>query len=532
MSSEKFETLSGIPLETYYSPKKRGKNYKINLGNPGEYPYTRGIHKTGYRGKLWTMRQFAGFGTAEETNGRFKYLLSEGQTGLSTAFDLPTLYGRDTDDPGRDATEPPAWPDFGEGGVACSSLLDMEALFKDIPLEDVSVSMTINGPASIIWAMFLANSDNRGFERKNLRGTLQNDILKEFHAQNEQLFPLRPSMRLVADTIGFAIKEVPLFNPVSVSGYHIREKGSTAVQELAFTLSDGFAYLDECLTRGMDIDEVAPRLSFFFNSHNDFFEEICKFRAARRIWAKELKEKYGAKQERSWKLRFHTQTAGCSLYQNRIANNEVRITLQALAAVLGGTQSLHTDAVDEAESLPTQEAVKKALRTQQIIAYESGVAKTVDPLGGSYFIEGLTNHMEQEARKYFEEIEKIGGVIAAAEEGYQKYVIEEAGFEYEMAKDRGDLVIVGVNKFLDPRDAPTVRNKDPQGLSRQLDRLKNLRANRNNDEVLKSLAKLKDVCQGHENVMPALVDAAKAYATLGEMTNKMKEVFGEAQRPT
>lgn len=525
-----FKTLSDLTVKTLYTPGDLVQSdFFEQIGYPGEYPYTRGIHPTMYRSRLWTMRQFAGFGSAEDTNSRFKRLLAEGQTGLSTAFDLPTLYGYDTDDS-------LAISDFGQGGVACSSMKDMEVLFAGIPLDKTSVSMTINGPAATIWAMFIANADNQGIPRNMLRGTLQNDILKEFIAQNEQIFPPKPSMRLVTDTIEFALKELPGFNPISVSGYHIRERGSTAVQELAFTLSDGFAYLESCLERGLDVNKTASIMSFFFNSHNNFFEEIAKFRVARRIWAKDLRNIYGATDERALKLRFHTQTSGVSLYPHGLETNIVRVTLQALAAVLGGTQSLHTDAMDEAISLPSEKAATLALRTQQVIAYESGVTDTVDPFGGSYYLESLTNSMEEETRKYFATIRSFGnnmrdGVLNAINAGFQQWSIIEAAVQYQKELDEKKRIIVGVNEFREP-EAQTLEFKiNPESLDRQLKRLNTLRRERNNTNLNKTLAALKNACIENQNVMPYLIDAAKAYATLGEMTDTMKGVFGEAQRP-
>lgn len=508
----------------FYTPDDlQNLSYQKDLGNPGQYPYTRGIHETGYKGKLWTMRQFAGFGTAEETNKRFKYLLEKGQTGLSTAFDVPTLYGKDTGE--EDVYE------FGEGGVACNSIADMEILYADIPLDQVSVSMTINGPAAAIWAMFLASADNRGYKMQSLRGTLQNDILKEFIAQNEQIFPISPSLRLVVDSIEYSIKEVPNFNPISVSGYHIRETGSTAVQELAFTLVDGFTYIEECLKRGLDVNKVGSKMSFFFNSHNNFFEEIAKFRAARRIWAKTMKEKYGATDEKAWKLRTHAQTAGCTLYQNNVDTNVSRAAYQAMAAVLGGTNSLHVDAKDEAESLPSDAAAKTALRTQQVLAFETGVADVADPLGGSFYVESLTDQIEKEAREYFKKITGLGGMVEAIKKGFPQTEIISSAIQYQQEIDSGQIVVVGVNKFQDERDLPPQINKDPEGLKRQLDRLAKLRLQRDNQKVKNTLADLKKACANKENVMPYLIEAAKAHVTLGEMTKAMKEVFGEAQRP-
>ncbi|WP_287905632.1 methylmalonyl-CoA mutase, partial [Chloroflexus sp.] len=497
-----------------------------NIGYPGQYPFTRGIHPTGYRGKLWTMRMFAGFGSAEETNARFKFLLEQGQTGLSIAFDMPTLYGRDTDHPLVEG-------EFGKCGVAVSSLADMEILLDGLPLDQVSTSMTINSPAAMIWAMYLVVAEKRGIPWSKLRGTIQNDILKEYIAQNEYIFPPEPSMRLVVDTIEFATRHVPQWNPISVSGYHIREAGSTAVQELAFTLADGFAYVEAALERGLDIDEFAPRISFFFNAHNDFFEEIAKYRAARRIWARAMRERYGAKNERSWWLRFHTQTAGCSLTAQQPEINIVRTAIQALAAVLGGTQSLHTNSMDEALALPSEKAVTIALRTQQIIAYESGVANTVDPLGGSYFVEALTDRMEREAQQIFDAINAQGGVIAAIRNGYFHREIADAAYRYQQEIDKGERIIVGVNAFQadEPLEIPILQ-MDPEGEKRHLERLNRVRRERDQDLVARRLAELRAAAQGSDNMMPAILNCVRAYCTLGEMCDVLREVFGVYQQDT
>ncbi len=523
---EEFVTTSSAPIDRLYTPEDvADMDYERDLGFPGEYPYTRGVHATMYRGRLWTMRMFAGFGTAEETNARFKYLLSQGETGLSIAFDMPTLYGLDTDDPRAEG-------EFGKCGVAVSSLKDMEVLMDGIPMDKVSTSMTINSPAAVIWAFYIAAAENKGVHRSKLAGTIQNDILKEYIAQKEFLFPPEPSMRLVTDTIEFGSSEMPLWNTISISGYHIREAGATAVQELAFTLADGFAYVEHALARGLDVDSFAPRLSFFFNSHNDFFEEIAKFRAARRIWAKAMRYKYGAKNPRSWLLRFHTQTAGCSLTAQQPENNIIRTTIQALAAVLGGTQSLHTNSMDEALALPSEKAVTVALRTQQIIAYESGVANTVDPLAGSFFVESLTNRMEEEANAYFDKIEAIGGVVAGIENGFFQRELAESAFRYQQEIDEKRRTIVGVNEFVDksPVEIPLLE-MDPKGYERQVARLEQVRKERNNEEVGKALLALEKATRENENVMPYLIDAAHAYATLGEIMDVFRDVFGEYQEP-
>jgi len=500
-------------------------DYEHEIGLPGEYPYTRGPHPTMYRGRLWTMRMFAGFGTAEETNQRFKYLLSQGQTGLSIAFDLATLMGYDTD-------QPEALGEFGTCGVAVSSLKDMEILLDGIPLDKVSTSMTINSPAAIIWAMYLAAAEKQGARLDQLRGTTQNDILKEFIAQKEYIFPPEPSMRLVVDTMEFGAKQVPQWNSISISGYHIREAGSTAAQELAFTLADGMEYVRWGIARGMDVDEFAPRLSFFFNAHNDFFEEIAKYRAARRIWAREMKETFGAKDPRSWLLRFHTQTAGVSLTAQQPENNVVRVALQALSAVLGGTQSLHTNSMDEALALPSEHAVTIALRTQQIIAEESGVANTVDPLGGSFFVEAQTDRIERQAYDYFSRIEDMGGVIPAIEKGFFQSEIADAAYRYQRDIDAGARKIVGVNAYAEdkPLSIPLLK-MDSQGYERQVKRLEELRRTRDSGQVGQALDRLRIACQGSENTMPLLLDAVRAYATLGEIIGVMKEVYGVYQEP-
>ncbi len=519
---ERFVTTSSEPVERLYTPADiADTDYLRDLGYPGEYPYTRGVHATLHRGKLWTMRMFAGFGTAEETNARFRYLLSQGQTGLSVAFDMPTLYGYDSD-------APEALGEFGKCGVAVSSLADMEVLFDQIPLGDVTTSMTINSPAAIVWAMYIAAAEKQGYQRRQLRGTLQNDILKEYIAQKEFLFPPAPSMRLVTDTVEFGTHELPEWNTISISGYHIREAGSTAAQELAFTLADGFAYVEAAIARGLDVDEFAPRLSFFFNAHNDFFEEIAKYRAARRIWARAMREKYGAKSPRSWLMRFHTQTAGVSLTAQQPENNIVRVAIQALAAVMGGTQSLHTNSMDEALALPSEKAVTVALRTQQIIGLESGVANTIDPLAGSYFVEAMTNRMEAEANAYFRQIERLGGVVPAIEAGFFQREIAEAAYVYQREIDDGQRVSVGVNDYVsgEPQAIPILA-MDPQGYQRQIARLQRVRAERDNAVVHKTLHRLADAARDEAiNLMPPILECVEAYATLGEITDVFREVFG------
>jgi methylmalonyl-CoA mutase N-terminal domain/subunit len=501
-------------------------DYLEDLGLPGEYPYTRGVHPTMHRGRLWTMRMFAGFGTAEETNRRFHYLLDHGQTGLSIAFDLPTLMGYDTD-------EAEALGEFGKCGVAVSSLKDMEILLDGIPLDKVSTSMTINSPAAIIWAMYIAAAEKQGVRPDQLRGTTQNDILKEYIAQKEYIFPPEPSMRLVVDTIEFGSTDVPQWNTISISGYHIREAGSTAAQELAFTLIDGMEYVRWAIQRGLDVDEFAPRLSFFFNAHNDFFEEIAKYRAARRIWAHEMRHTFGAKDPRSWLMRFHTQTAGVSLTAQQPENNIIRVAIQALAAVLGGTQSLHTNSMDEALALPSEHAVTIALRTQQILAEESGVANTVDPLGGSFFVEAQTNRIEAQAYDYFRRIEELGGVLPAIEKGFFQSEISDAAYRYQREIDEDVRKIVGVNAYQDlkPYEIP-ILEMDPQGYWRQVDRLERLRKERDNGRVGQSLDRLRIACLGTENSMPFIMEAVRSYASLGEIVGVMKEVFGVYVEPT
>jgi methylmalonyl-CoA mutase N-terminal domain/subunit len=519
---KRFITTSGQEVERLYTALDNAHlDYDRDIGFPGEYPYTRGIHATMHRGRLWTMRMFAGFGSARETNARFKYLLSQGQTGLSTAFDLPTLYGYDSD-------SPTAAGEFGECGVGVSSLEDMSILFDGIPLDKVTTSMTINSPAAIIWAMYIANAENNGIPREKLGGTIQNDIMKEFIAQKEYLYPPLPSLRLVTDTVEFGTREMPKWNTISISGYHIREAGSTAAQELAFTLADGFAYVDDAVARGLGVDEFAPRLSFFFNAHNDFFEEIAKYRAARRIWAREMREKYGAKDPRSWKLRFHTQTAGCSLTAQQPEVNIVRVAIQALAGVMGGTQSLHTDAMDEALALPSEKAAQIALRTQQVIAHETGAANVVDPLGGSYYLEWLTDDLERQARDYFDRIDSLGGVIPAIEKGWFQKEIAAAAYAYQREIDSGERKVVGVNAHTvdDPIEIP-ILEMDPEGFKRQCERLARLRKERDPKKHAKALDAVKKAAEGNDNLMPHFIDAVRADATLGELCEVLREVFGE-----
>lgn len=523
-----FLTTSSEPIERLYTPLDvAGLDYTHDLGFPGQYPFTRGIHSTMYRGKTWTMRMFAGFGTAEETNERYKYLLAHGNMGLSVAFDLPTLMGYDTD-------APAALGEFGTCGVAISSLKDMEILFDGIPLADVSTSMTINSPAAIIWAMYIAAAENQGVDRSQLRGTLQNDILKEYIAQKEYIFPPEPSMRLVTDTIEFGTREMPQWNTISISGYHIREAGSTAAQELAFTLGNGLEYVRWAVARGLDVDEFAPRLSFFFNCHNDFFEEIAKFRAARRIWAREMRETFGARNPRSWLLRFHTQTAGVSLTAQQPENNIVRVAIQALAAVLGGTQSLHTNSMDEALALPSEEAVTIAMRTQQVIAEESGVGNTIDPLGGSFFVEHETDKIERQVYDYWRQVDALGGVLPAIDKGFFQSEISSAAYEYQRQVDGGDRKIIGVNAYANENDEIRIPilDMDPRGYDRQVARLEQLRQERDNERVVATLAALREAAEGEENLMPYLLDAVHAYATLGEITDVLREVFGLYEEPT
>src|SRR3954447_5570087 len=520
-AARQFTTISGVPIQPLYGPEDAAPD----LPAPGEFPYTRGIHRDMYRGRLWTMRQFSGFATPEETNRRYHYLLQQGQTGLSVAFDLPTLMGYDADHAMSDG-------EVGKCGASVCSLEDMEILFRGIPLGDVTVSMTINSPASVLWAMYLAVAEQQGVDWSRLSGTIQNDILKEYIAQKEYIFPPRPSMRLVTDTIEFGARHTPKFNPISISGYHIREAGSTAVQELAFTLRDGMEYVDWALERGLNIDEFAPRLSFFFNAHSDFFEEIAKYRAARKIWALAMRDRYGARSERSMKLRFHAQTAGCSLTWQQPYNNVVRTALQGMAAVLGGAQSLHTNSLDEAYALPSEQAVTIALRTQQVLAYESGVANTPDPLGGSYFVEKLTLESEAAANEYIRRIDTMGGMIEAIEEGFPQTEIAAASYRYQREVEAGERVVVGVNRFQsDDQPIELLQINETSGAHQQK-KLAALRARRDNSQVTKTLDALKRAAEGTENTMPRILDAVRAYATLGEICDAFREVFGTYQEVT
>jgi methylmalonyl-CoA mutase N-terminal domain/subunit len=514
------DTLGGLPLEPWYGPDT-AVDVDRDLGEPGAYPFTRGVHRTMYRDKVWTMRQFAGFGSAQDTNARYRFLLAQGQTGLSVAFDMPTLMGLDSD-------SPHALGEVGRCGVAVDSIEDMLTLFDGIDVGSVTTSMTINSPAPILFAMYLAAADERGMPYSKLGGTLQNDILKEYIAQKEFIYPIRPSMRLVTDVVEFCTRNVPSWNPISISGYHIREAGSTAAQELAFTLADGFAYVEAGIERGLDVDEFAPRLSFFFNAHIDFFEEIAKYRAARRIWARHMREQYGAKDERSLKLRFHTQTAGCSLTAQQIENNIARTAFEALAAVLGGTNSLHTNSMDEVLALPTEKAAQIALRTQQILAYETGVPSVVDPLAGSWFIEDLTNRMEQAAEEYFTAIRERGGMIAAVDEGFPQREIADAAFRYQSQLETGERVIVGVNVFDQSVDLvrPPILLIDPDVEVDQAGRLKTLRETRDNTSVATRLDALQEIAKGSDNMMPAIIDCVRARATEGEIIEALRVVFG------
>ena len=518
---EQFLTTSSEPVNRLYSPADLdGSSYVENIGYPGQYPYTRGVHPTMYRSRQWTMRMFAGFGAAEETNQRFKYLLKQGQTGLSVAFDMPTLMGFDTD-------APEAEGEFGRCGVAVASLKDMEILLEGLPLDQVSTSMTINSPAAIVWAMYIAAAEKQGVKPAQLRGTIQNDILKEYIAQKEYIFPPEPSMRLVTDTIAFGSREVPLWNTISISGYHIREAGATAAQELAFTLADGLEYVRWALERDLAIDEFAPRLSFFFNAHNDFFEEIAKYRAARRIWAREIRHTFQAKNPRSWLMRFHTQTAGVSLTAQQPEINIVRVAVQALSAVLGGTQSLHTNSMDEALALPSERAATIALRTQQIIAEESGVINSVDPLGGSYYLETLTNKLENQAYSYFDRIEDLGGVLPAIEAGFFQGELSDSAYRYQREIDQQIRQVIGVNAFLDEKEPEIpLLEMDPEGFRNQVERIKKTKKDRDQGRVGQTLDRLRIACQGTENTMPSILEAVHAYATLGEITAVMKDVFG------
>ena len=522
-----FQTVSLEEVGRLYTPADtENLDFSNDISFPGEFPYTRGIHPTGYRGKLWTMRQFAGFGTPEETNARFKYLLEQGQTGLSVAYDLPTLMGYDADSPLSEG-------EVGKCGVAVSSLADMEVLFEGIPLERVTVSQTINAPASVLLAMYLVVAEKQGAKWEKISGTLQNDILKEYIAQKEWIYPIKPAMKLVVDTFEFCTDRVPRYNPVSVSGYHIREAGATAAQELAFTLRDGIEYVAWGVEAGLDVDRFVPRMSFFFNAHNDFFEEIAKYRAARRIWAREMKRRFGSDYERTLQMRFHTQTAGVSLTVQQPLNNIVRVAIQALAGVLGGTQSLHTDAYDEALALPTDRAALIALRTQQIIAEETGVVNSVDPLGGSYYLEALTEKMEQEALEYFRKIDAMCGMVAAIEKGFPQREIQDSAYQYQKAVERGEQVIVGVNKYT-MTDAPSeipILVIDESVRAHQVERLEKTRASRDQGAVTNALEKLKLAAQKSENTLPATIDAVRSYATLGEICSALRDVYGLYEEP-
>ncbi len=520
-----FTTTSGVEIERLYTPADLPNfNYERDLGDPGEYPYTRGIHSTMYRGKIWTMRQFSGFGTPEETNQRLHYLLSQGQTGLSIAFDLPTLMGYDSD-------HPLAEGEVGKCGVAVSSLADMEVLLQGLPLEQVSTSMTINSPAAVIWAMYLVAAEKSGADWKKLSGTIQNDILKEYIAQKEYIFPPAPSMRLVVDTISFAARETPRWNPISISGYHIREAGSTAVQELAFTLRDGVEYVEWVLRAGLAVDDFAPRISFFFNAHNDLFEEVAKFRAARKVWARVIRERFGAKNPRSWTCRFHTQTAGCSLTAQQPYNNVVRTTIQALAAVLGGTQSLHTNSLDEAWSLPTEDAATLALRTQQVLAYESGLTEVVDPLAGSYLLEKLTLQTERACYEYFDKIDAMGGMVAAIEKGFPQREIHEAAYAYQRAIESKDKIIVGVNEFTSCEQPINILVVDQGVAATQRRKLRELRERRNHAQVQSTLETLGNAARTDQNLMPFILNCVRSYATLGEICDVLRRVFGKYEEP-
>jgi methylmalonyl-CoA mutase N-terminal domain/subunit len=523
---KRFESVSLEEVDRLYTPAAlEGIDFARDISFPGEFPYTRGIHPSGYRGKLWTMRQFAGFSTPEETNARFKYLLAQGQTGLSVAYDLPTLMGYDADSELAEG-------EVGKCGVAVSSLADMEVLFDEIPLEQVTVSQTINAPASVLLAMYLVVAEKQGADWRKISGTLQNDILKEYIAQKEWIYPIQPAMKLVIDTFEFCTQHVPRYNPISVSGYHIREAGATAVQELAFTLRDGLEYVEWGLKAGLELDVFVPRISFFFNAHNDFFEEVAKYRAARRIWAREMRDRFGSSNERTLKLRFHTQTAGVSLTVQQPLNNIVRVAIQALAGVFGGTQSLHTDAYDEALALPTDQAALIALRTQQIIAEETGVANTVDPLGGSYFVEALTAKMEQGALDYFRKIDSLGGMVAAIEKGFPQREIQDSAYQYQKAVERGDQVIVGVNKYAmenDQQISTLAINESVR--DHQIERLNQARAKRDHGAVANALEKLKRAAQCAENTMPATIEAVREYATLGEICSALRDVYGIYEEP-
>ena len=524
---KEFVNTSGIPIKRLYTPlDNKQMDYLSDLGFPGEYPFTRGVQPTMYRGRFWTMRQYAGFATAEESNRRYKFLLDQGQTGLSVAFDLPTQIGYDSD-------HEMAMGEVGKVGVAIDSLRDMERLFDGIPLDKVSTSMTINAPASVLLAMYIAVAEGQGVSLENLRGTIQNDILKEYSSRGTYIFPPKPSMRIITDIFAYCSEKVPLWNNISISGYHIREAGSTAVQEVAFTLANGIAYVEAALQAGLDVDIFGPRLSFFFNAHLDFLEEIAKYRAARRLWAIIMKERFKAKNPRSMMLRFHTQTAGCTLTAQQHKNNIVRVAFQAMAAVLGGTQSLHTNSMDEALCLPSEEAVQIALRTQQLIAYESGVTETVDPLAGSYYVEELTSEIYQRAEEYIRKIDEMGGAPAAIEKGYIQKEIQDSAYRYQKEIEEEQRVVVGLNRFQTEEERPTnLLRVDPSVRVFQNENLKNLRSERDSNRVMKSIADLKRVAEGNENLMIPVLDAVKAYATLGEICDALREIFGEYQQVT
>jgi methylmalonyl-CoA mutase N-terminal domain/subunit len=530
---ERFITVSDEEIDRLITEEDiQELDYERDLGNPGEYPFTRGVYPTMYRGRLWTMRQFAGFGGPEETNERFKYLIAHGQTGLSTAFDMPTLMGLDSDDE-------LSLGEVGVEGVVVDTLQDMEILFDGIALDQVSTSFTINPSAPVIYAMYIALADKQGIPREKIRGTIQNDMLKEFIAQKEWVIPPKPSVDLIADTFEYGIKETPKFNMISISGYHIREAGSTAVQELAFTLANGMAYVEAGIARGLDVDDFAPQLSFFFNSHNSFFEEIAKFRAARRIWARMMKERYGAQNERSWMLKFHTQTAGCSLTEQQPLNNIIRVTIQAMAAVMGGTQSLHTNSFDEALALPTEEAARIALRTQQIIATESGMADTVDPLAGSYFVEDLTNRVEEEALEYIEKIDKMGdgsilqGIFGGIDDGYFQREIAQAAYLYQQQIESGEQVMVGLNKYIsEDGTRPNILRIDRTVEKRQVDQLKKIKSERDQSKVESTLSALKGAIESGENTMPFIVDAVKVYVSVGEIMSVFRDIHGAYREPS
>ncbi|MDA3871220.1 MAG: methylmalonyl-CoA mutase family protein [Candidatus Marinimicrobia bacterium] len=518
---DKFTTLSNVNVEPLYSKSDLKKNDKENIGYPGEYPYTRGVYPSMYRGRYWTMRQYAGFGDAKQSNERYKYLLSQGQTGLSVAFDLPTQIGYDSSDQICDG-------EVGKVGVAIDSLKDMEILFDDIPLDKVSTSMTINSPAAVLLAMYIVVAEKQGVTMDKLTGTIQNDILKEYIARGTYIFPPKPSMRLITDIFEYCSKNVPRWNTISISGYHIREAGSTAIQEIGFTLADGIAYVEAAIKTGLDVDKFAKRLSFFFNAHNNLFEEVAKFRAARRLWAKIMKERFHAKDEKSLMLRFHTQTAGSTLTAQQPDNNIPRVTIQALSAVLGGTQSLHTNSRDEALSLPTEESVRIALRTQQIIAEESGVTDTVDPLGGSYFVEALTDKLEKDAMSYIEKIDEMGGMVEAIEKGYVQREIQKEAYRFQKELENEERIVVGMNKYQTKEESPkNLLKLDPAIQKNQIEKLKNIKEMRDNKLVSQSLNELKKAAKGKENLMPYIINSVKAYSTLGEISNILKEIFGE-----